>query len=128
MTMKKWTDPKITALKFNEYINNQNIEGLSGLMTEEHTFISISEESYKGKDTMTKGWTDFINKYPDYMNFFNRVESRDNLVIMIGYSTCSNEKSLDGPSIWTAKIKNNLVDEWRVYEDTEEIRKKLGIK
>ena len=32
-------DPKLTALQFNEYINNQDIEGLSSLMAENHIFI-----------------------------------------------------------------------------------------
>lgn len=29
-------DPKLIALQFNEFINNQDIEGLSGLMTDDH--------------------------------------------------------------------------------------------
>ncbi len=32
-------DPKLTALQFNEYINNQDIQGLTNLMTKDHLFI-----------------------------------------------------------------------------------------
>ena len=119
-------DPKLTALQFNEYINNQDIKGLSSLMTEDHTFIDREGGVFKGKESMTKGWIDFFNQFPDYKNIFTRVESRDNLVIIIGYAIWSKESSEDHV-IWTAKIEDDLVAEWRIYVDTEENRKKFDI-
>lgn len=32
-------DPKLIALQFNEYINHQNVNGISNLMTEDYRFI-----------------------------------------------------------------------------------------
>jgi ketosteroid isomerase-like protein len=119
-------DPKLIVLQFNECINNQDLEGLSDLMTEDHTFIDSKGEIDRGKDTMLKGWRDFFREFPDYLNHFQRVESRDNLVLITGYSTCSYEP-LDGPAIWTAKVDNDLVSEWRVYDDTDENREKLKL-
>ena len=119
-------DPKLTALQFNEYINNQDIKELSNLMTEDHTFIDREGGVFKGKESMTKGWMDFFNQFPDYRNIFTRVESRDNLVIIIGYAIWSKESSEDHV-IWTAKIEDDLVAEWRIYVDTEENRKKFDI-
>lgn len=120
------TDPKLVVLQFNECINNQDLQGLSNLMIEEHVFIDSSDDVHKGKASMVKGWAEFFNLYPDYQNHFLHVESRDNLVLVIGYSTCS-YKPLDGPALWTAKIKNDLVAEWRVYLDTAENREKLNL-
>lgn len=122
----KFSDPKTVALLFNEYINSQDLKNLSGLMTEDHTFIDASGETVSGKEEMTQGWKTFFHRYPDYRNVFSRVESRDDLVIMVGHSECS-EKVLDGPAIWTATIRSGLVSQWRVYGDTEENRRKLGI-
>jgi ketosteroid isomerase-like protein len=119
-------DTKLIALQFNEYINKQNIKGLASLMSEDHTFIDRAGEIDKGKESMTKGWIEFFENFPDYRNTFTRVESRDDLVIAIGYAYWSEENQHD-PVIWTAKIENDLVVEWRVYEDTEENRKKFGI-
>jgi ketosteroid isomerase-like protein len=119
-------DPKLTALQFNEYINNQDINGLSGLMTQDHTLIVREGDVVKGKESNTNAWIDFFNQFPDYNNFFTRVESKDNLVIIIGYAIWSKESSEDHV-IWTAKIEDDLVAQWRIYEDTEENRKKLGI-
>jgi len=119
-------DPKITALQFNEYSNTQDMKGLIRLMAEDYTFIAISGGVEKGKEMNIKGWKCFFDEYPDYKNVFTRVESKDNLVILIGYSTCSYEP-LDGPAIWVATIENDLVSKWQIYEDSEETRKKLGI-
>ena len=122
----KYTDPKTVALLFNEHINNQNLENLVNLMTEDHTFISVSGKVERGRKTMKEGWAEFFRLYPDYRNIFSRVQSEGDTVVMVGHSECS-EEILDGPAIWTAVIKHSRVQEWRVYDDTEENRKKLGI-
>ncbi|MBD3369277.1 hypothetical protein GF402_02820 [Candidatus Fermentibacteria bacterium] len=80
-----------------------------------------------GRERMLEGWSGFFRSYPDYRNVFGRVESRDDLVIMLGYSTCSNEETLEDPAIWTARIENDLVAEWRVYTDNGENRRRLGL-
>ncbi|MHA1926102.1 MAG: nuclear transport factor 2 family protein [Candidatus Thorarchaeota archaeon] len=114
------------ALRFNEKINARDLTGLAELMTEDHTFIDIPGEVHQGRDKIVLGWSDFFKAYPDYRNNFTSVDACNNLVIMIGYSDCSHD-SLDGPSIWTARIQDGLVSEWRVYEDTDETRIALGI-
>ena len=120
-------DPKLIALLFNECINNQDLDGLYSLMTEDHACIIKDEEPRNGKAMMKKVWSDFFCLFPDYRNHFPRVESRDNLVIIAGFSTCSNEPMLNGPALWTAKVENDRVAEWRVYDDTDENRKLLKI-
>ncbi|MFW9829372.1 MAG: YybH family protein [Candidatus Thorarchaeota archaeon] len=120
-------DPKSTALQFNEYINNQDIEGIRNLITEDYTFIDSSGKIEKGKELNIKNWKHFFDQYPDYKHAFTRIESRNNLVVLIGYSTCSYEP-LDGPAIWTAIIKNDLIAKWQIYDDTKENRNNLGIK
>ncbi|MGV9103236.1 MAG: hypothetical protein ACOC38_11445 [Promethearchaeia archaeon] len=75
---------------------------------------------------MLEGWEEFFDHYPDYRNIFSHLITRDDIVIMVGHSECS-EKMLDGPTLWTAKIRGVLVAKWRVYEDTTANRKLLGI-
>ena len=74
------------ANQFIEAINRHDVEALCRLMTEDHTFIDIPGEIHEGRNRMITGWFDFFRTYPDYRNNFTRVEARDNLVIMIGYS------------------------------------------
>ena len=102
------------ALKFNDKINQQDLEGLVELMTDDHSFIDNSGEITKGKDVMKEGWREFFEEYPDYRNIFTFITVQNNVVVMVGYSTCS-YKRLVGPSIWTAKIRDERISEWRVY-------------
>jgi len=60
----------LTALRFNDRINQQDLEGLVELMTDDHTFIDSEGNVTKGKDTMKQGWKEFFKKYPDYQNNF----------------------------------------------------------
>lgn len=122
-------DPKLTALKFNECINSQDIEGLTNLMTEDHTCIICrggKVDVEKPKERMIKSWKKFFKMFPKYRNTFTRIESQDDLVIIVGYAFWS-EKEPHDPVIWTAKIDEDLVAEWSIYDDTEENRKKLGL-
>ncbi|MHA2054317.1 MAG: hypothetical protein ACW99F_12040, partial [Candidatus Hodarchaeales archaeon] len=80
----------------------------------------------ENKEQMKKSWEEFFTEYPDYRNIFHTVISRDNLVILLGHSVCS-EPVLDGPAIWTATIENDLIAEWRIYLDSEENRSLLEI-
>lgn len=75
---------------------------------------------------MTKGWKVFFESYPDYKNVFEHATTKDDTVILTGYSTCSYDP-LDGPAIWTAKISCEKVSEWRVYTDNEENRRESDI-
>ncbi|MHA2280901.1 MAG: hypothetical protein ACXAC5_08615 [Promethearchaeota archaeon] len=118
-------DPKLTALQFNEYINNQDIEGLSSLMAEGF-WLKVREEPVWNSDFIN-GWKRFFELNPTYKNIFTRVESRENLVIMIGYALWSKDSKEEDHTIWTAKIENDLLVKWQLYEDTEDNRNKLNI-
>lgn len=119
-------DPKLVVLQFNECINNRDLDGLASLMTENHTFIDSSDDVHSGKEMMVKGWREFFVSYPDYRNHFAIIESRGDLVRVIGHSTCSHDP-LDGPALWSAKVVGAQVAEWRVYLDTGANRAKLDL-
>jgi ketosteroid isomerase-like protein len=105
-------DNMMVALRFNEKINQRDLDGLAKLMTDDHMFTDNSGDVYRDMD---KGWKEFFTNHPDYRNVFTSVTVEDSVVIMIGYSTCSNERRLNGPSIWTARVRDGRVSEWRAY-------------
>jgi len=105
-------DAIMVALRFNEKINQRDLDGLVELMTDDHTFIDNSGDIY---NNMKEGWNQFFENHPDYRNIFTSVIVKNNVVVMVGYSTCSNEPRLNGPSMWTAKVRDGRVSEWRVY-------------
>jgi len=63
---------------------------------------------------MKEGWREFFEKYPDCPNIFTCVTIQNNVVVIVGYSTCSC-KPLDDSNIWAAKVRGGLISEWRVY-------------
>ncbi|UCG27921.1 MAG: nuclear transport factor 2 family protein [Bacteroidales bacterium] len=119
-------DPVSVVRSFNDCINNRDTEGLSGLMTENHTFIDRDGKSHGPKSYMVDGWIRFFNTFPKYRNTFKKIESAGNHVFVLGFAYWSEEEPYD-PVIWTAVIENNLVAEWRVYEDTAGNRKKFNL-
>lgn len=120
------SDPREVVTQFNQCINNRDITGLSKLMSENHLFIDSENNRQSGKDEMLKAWKDFFDQFPDYKNHFSRIELKKDRVVITGHSSCS-FKPLDGPAIWTAVVKDGLVEEWRVYDDTDENRDELGL-
>ena len=121
-------DPKTTALRFNDCINNADITGLVDLMTEDHLFIDMANNRINGKsDNITKAWEPFFRLYRGYRNIFENVTVNGSTVIMRGYSICSDQVLNNIRTIWVAEIKENKVHIWHIHSDTEKNRNKLGI-
>ena len=95
-------------------------------MSEGHTFINRKGHVDEGKEMMTKGWVDFFKSFPDYRNTFESVQSQGSLVGLYGYATWEVGADPDY-AIWTARIENDLVAEWRIYEDTQGNKKLFNL-
>ena len=119
-------NPAEIATHFNEAINAQDIDMLGVLMTGDHRFVDSGNNVTQGRKAVLDAWRGFFSSFPDYRNDFETLQTRDELVIISGRSRCSDER-LDGPALWTARVKRARVAEWRVYEDTAEQRSKLGL-
>jgi len=115
-------DPKLTVLLFNECINSQDISGLGKFMAEDVKLIMGNEVTQNNKEEAKSAWTQFFEMCPDYKNHFNRIESKEDIVCVVGFSTCSN-KLVDGPALWRVKVENDLISEWQILEDNEDSRK-----
>jgi hypothetical protein len=110
---------------FNDCINNQDIDGLAALMSEDHVFVDRDGSSHGPKSHMVKGWKHFFEMFPLYKNTFTEIKAKENHVFVLGYAYWSEKEPYD-PVIWTAKRENNLIAEWRIYEDSAENRKKFS--
>ena len=64
----------ITIVKaFNDCINNQDIDGLAALMSEDHTFIDRDGSSHGPKSHMVEGWKQFFEMFALYKNTFDKI-------------------------------------------------------
>ncbi len=119
-------DPKLIALQFNECINNRDLVGLALLMTHDHTFIDRNNNICRPKDVMLESWKEFFRAVPQYRNIFERVQSKENVVMILGHAFWSDEQPYDR-AIWVATIVDNLVREWHIYPDTEHNRRRFNL-
>jgi predicted ester cyclase len=113
---------------FNNAINEGNVELLSSLMTEDHTFIDASGAAHSGVKEMTEGWRDFFQMFPDYKNNFENILQDGNLVIACGtaYGTYNGNRGLvpenriKWSAAWKAIVENDKIKLWQVYSDWTE--------
>ena len=115
------------AIAFNEAINRRDLDSLDRLMADDHTFIDSDDNVLSGKEDVLKAWEGFFEAFSDYRNDWSKVMPVGGTLTAVGRSVCSTEPALDGPAIWTARIGDGKVSEWRVYEDTPANRARLGI-
>jgi predicted ester cyclase len=116
---------------FNNAINEGNVELLSSLMTEDHTFIDASGAAHSGVKEMTEGWKDFFRTFPDYKNNFEIILQDGNLVVAIG-TACGTyngnrglipENRIKWSAAWKAIVENDKIKLWQVYTDWTEAMK-----
>ena len=107
---------KTVVLKFVQAINDGDSKALVKLQTEDFTLIDAEGDVFHGRD----GWEDYFSTYPRYKIHVNHVLMSGNDVAILGKTTGSNvpsELEEKETVLWTAKIRNGLVSEWRIYSD-----------
>ena len=117
---------KAVVLRFNDCINARDIAGLSRIMTDDHVFIDAADNRLFGKPGCLRAWRGFFAAFPDYRNHFAQFVANEGLVVVTGRSSCSDQR-LDGPALWTARVRGDRVSEWRVFDDNASNRHVLGL-
>jgi len=113
---------KSTALSFVDRLNAGDSEGLTALQTEDFTLIDYGGEVFRGRD----GWHDYFEECPNYVIHLKHVITSGNGVAILGRTTGSHvapEVEKRETILWTAEIRDNMVAEWRLYSDTEEVER-----
>jgi hypothetical protein len=97
------------------------------LQTEDFTLIDYEGDESRGRD----GWHGYFTECPNYKIHVDHILTSGNGTAILGRTTGSHvepEVEERETIIWTAEISNNLVTEWRLYSDTEDVEKELGIR
>jgi ketosteroid isomerase-like protein len=116
-----------TGLAFNDAINRRDLVALGGLMTDDHTFIDTEDNVVSGREDVLGAWRGFFGAFPDYRNVWANLTVKGETLVAVGHSTCASEPELDGPAIWTARVRADGVSLWRVCTDTPENRIQLAL-
>jgi endonuclease VIII len=113
-------------VQFNSAISRHDIDGLTALMSRDHTFTDTARNTISGRAACRDAWKSFFTSFPDYRNVFHAISTQGDLVTIIGHSVCS-EPALAGPAIWTATVSGDQIIHWAVHEDTPSNRESLGL-
>jgi ketosteroid isomerase-like protein len=124
--METEPEPASVAVSFNDRINARDVEGLAALMTDGHTFVDSEGARVAGRPACLDAWRGFFQQFPDYRNVFASVEAQGDVVTIIGHSECT-VPELAGPALWTARVRDGKVAEWRVHDDSPATRERLGL-
>ena len=124
-------DPIDVVNSFIAAINQGNPSEISGLMTEDHSFVDSLGRINSGRERMTAGWEEYFGMFPDYRIQVGAILAEEGLVAVFG-SACGTyngkrglvpENRIEMPAAWKAVVENGKVKLWQVYADwTEGIR------
>ncbi len=120
-------DRAVVAIRFNGCISAGDVDGLARLMSEDHTFIDTAGTEVIGRAACSEARRGFFEAFPGYCNVFEAVSGEGKEFTIAGQSFCPGHPQLEGPALWTAVIHGDQVVKWRVYEDTAEVRQRLGL-
>jgi hypothetical protein len=137
-------DPLAAVLDFVDRINSGDVDAVLEAMTPDHEFIDTAGSSIRGRDALRDAWAAYFRLFPDYHIEIERVVERDDEIVLVGTSTGTlsptgrvelagpdgdppSDEELQGPAIWSGRIRAGLISEWTVFEDTVEVRDSLGI-
>ena len=56
------------ASRFNSYINDADVDGLTSMMTEDHRFTDSAGSVVSGKVAVAAAWNSFFKAFPGYRN------------------------------------------------------------
>ena len=109
-------------------INEGNVPQLSGLMTEDHTFVDSGGRAESGRDHMTAGWTQYFRMFPDYRIEIQNILQGEGIVAAFGSAagTYNGKRGLvptnriEMPAAWKAVVENGRIKFWQVYADWTE--------
>lgn len=126
------TSNEIDVVKaFIAAINRRAPSEISGLMTEDHTFVDSGGSIQSGREKMTAGWEEYFRMFPDYKIQVESILQGKALVAVFGSASGTYngkrglvpENRIEMPAAWKAVVENGKLKLWQVYADwTEGIR------
>lgn len=119
-------DPEAIVAAFHACVNGRDIDGIAALMANDYTFIDAAGTIERGRSAGIAAWTRFFEGFPDYRNIVDTTVVQADRVVMSGHSVCS-VAALRGRALWSARVRDGTVVEWRVDDDTPENRRQLGV-
>jgi hypothetical protein len=123
------TSNEIDVVKaFVAAINRRSPPEISGLMTEDHTFVDSGGRVESGRRNMTAAWSEYFRLFPDYSILVETIMGDGELVAAFGSASGTYngkrgpvpENRIEMPAAWRAVVHDGKVKRWQVYADWTE--------
>jgi ketosteroid isomerase-like protein len=112
-----------TLQAFIDRINTHDADGLSELMSDDHTFIDAHGNEVSGKEKMIVGWRGYFEWFPDYFIEVTEVFGDGDNFALFGFAGGSFKgkptESWRLPAAWKATVKDGRITLWQVFADTK---------
>jgi hypothetical protein len=115
---------KSVVLKFVEYINAQDLDGLGSLTADEFIFTDASGRvhEWNREGAVQECWVGYFTPFPDYKILVQQVLTSGDGVAIMGQTSGSHmppEIEARSTVLWIAELEDGLVREWRIYASDE---------
>jgi len=120
---------KNVVKRFVAAINQQDVNSIFELMTENHRFIDSGGWIVEGNEAMKRSWIGYFNMVPDYFITITEILVLENTAVLLGkasgtYNSGGRLKPgiyREIPAAWRAVVTGDRILEWRIYADIEPI-------
>lgn len=120
------------AVAFVERLNRRNFDSLHELMPSDHRLFPGGGEIITGREKAREALSEYVSSWPDFQIHIADIYLVDKSVIMIGRTTGSCADTPRGVEIrdrriYVARVEDGRVAEFHHLDDTDQIRKELGV-
>jgi ketosteroid isomerase-like protein len=119
-------------VSFLDCINRGDLDGLTALMTHDHTLAVLDEPPLVGRQANRDAWNGYFTAFPDYVIYPRQIATSGSAVAVLGATTGSHlalpdDEEIKLNVIWVSETVNGELSLWRVAEDTPSLRTQTGI-
>lgn len=124
--------PLAAVLSFIDCINRSDLQGLGGLMHDDHRLVVLDEPPLVGRDASVVAWKGYFSSFPAYVIYPRHLTGAGSQVAVLGTTTGSHLGLPDVEEaaitvIWLADVADGRLALWQVAEDTPARRSQAGI-
>lgn len=125
-------EPIRVVRRFIDCINRADIQGLGQLMTDDHELTVFDEPTLIGREANLAAWRGYVESYPAYAIYPDRIAEHAGVVAVLGHTTGSHlglpdEAESQLTLIWLAETVEGAIHAWRLIEDTPENRQRFRL-
>ncbi len=108
--------------KFVDAIKRHDVNALTRLMTEDHLFVDSLGNHTNGVTRMQPAWSGYFAMCPDYWIKIGNVVSKGDIILAAGEAGGTIDHiAWRTPAAWKAVVREDKVQEWRVFADNKPV-------